>query len=116
MNSTHTVLPIIIVDVLGHNSSSLDSCWKYQPSEHDPDMVERVFDTNIALELSDHFKELHYGAPSLTITVTLCSDDHDPKNKKYNRGSIWPLTVTVPTQEKNGFSTENMYPIPLSVK
>jgi hypothetical protein len=61
---TYCHLPRIIADVLGHNSSSLYSFWNYQAYDHDPETVERVFDTRRALEeLLEHFEELHHGAP-----------------------------------------------------
>jgi hypothetical protein len=68
---------MIIADCLGHKSS-LDGCWNYLPNEHDPDNVAKVFDTKREIQLLEHFRALHHSAPSLTIHLSLWSDDHEP--------------------------------------
>jgi hypothetical protein len=114
-NHTYCPLLMIIADCLGHKSS-LDCCWNYLPNDHDPDTVAKVYDTKRGIQLLEHFRALHHSAPSLTIHLSLWSDDHEPNSTKDNRGSIWTLTVTIATKEKNGYSTEHTCPVALIVK
>jgi hypothetical protein len=106
---------MIIADCLGHKSL-LYCCWNYLPNDHNPDNVAKVFDTKRGIQLLEHFRALHHSAPSLTIHLSLWSDDHETNSTKDNRGSIWTLTVIIATKEKNGYSTEHTYPVALIVR